>query len=515
MLRGSHRSRPQDHTIPVRYRVVGHFRSAASQPTGEMQSPSYPQLSRFLRIGQSRRTGALIVLVVVISICGRPMIDPSLESGSVAAPIAASASSPAATSMAAVAASPNGGGWNSDAQGSVTQFGGSASYGSVEQRLNRPVVGMAASSTGGGYWLVASDGGVFSFGDARFYGSRAASGLNEPFVGMVPSTDGLGYWLAGQDGLIYPFGSATSVNPTTPRNSRIAFGIAMNDPTTGSLFRNYQSTTGNTPNFINYYQDPWSSAVPVISPAEPIMFSANNSLTESEGIVPVISWGTNAISLQSILSGRYDAYIDSSASQVKAYPGSVYIRLDWEMNGPWSGWNPANQSPGTTPATFVAFWRYVVTRFRSDGVTNTKWVWSPNVDAGNGSMAEFYPGADYVDMVGLDGYNKGDFPWESFGQLFQSSYNEIVNLAPGKPVMIAETSSLEANSTQSAQGLSKATWIQQMAAHIPGSMPAVTALCWYEQPVGGQDFRVESSASSLASLREYILDNPIFQGRLP
>jgi beta-mannanase len=291
----------------------------------------------------------------------------------------------------------------------------------------------------------------------------------------------------------------------------------VDDPTypkTGNIFQGYLKAVGSDPNFVEYYQDSWSQVEPVAPPGEPIMFAATNALTQGDNTVPVISWGTNAIPLEEILAGDYNNYIDSSATQVKEYPGPVFIRLDWEMNGAWSGWNPANQPTGTTPATFVAFWRYVVTRFRADGVTNANWIWSPNVDDGDSSMDSYYPGASYVNLVGLDAYNKGDFPWASFGQIFQSSYDEITSLAPGIPVMISETATLEATPAQAARGYSKAQWIQQMASYIPTNMPAVRALCWYEQPVGNQDFSVESSPTSLAAWQRYVVGNPTYQGRL-
>jgi hypothetical protein len=427
-----------------------------------------------------------------------------------------------------MAATPDGHGyWLVASDGGVFTFGDATFHGSTGAiHLNEPIVGMAATPDGQGYWLVASDGGVFTFGDATFHGSTGAIHLNAPIVGMAGTGDGLGYTLIGGSGKIYPFGDAATNPPDPAGNSqgpptsgrKIALGIAVDDPTyptVGNVFQGYRAAVGSLPGFVEYYQDPWSTTLPVRLPAEPIMFDATNRLTEADALIPVISWGTNDIPLTDILSGEYDTYLDASAEQVKAYPGTVYIRLDWEMNGSWSRWNPANQPSGVTPATFVTFWRFVVDRFRADGVTNAKWIWSPNVDNGDGSMVSFYPGADYVDMVGLDGYNKGDFPWSSFQQIFEGSYREITSLAPGKPVMIAETSSLEATSTQAAEGFSKAQWIRDMAAYIPANMPAVVALCWYEQPVGQQDFRVESSAASLAAFKQYVVDNSAYQGRLP
>jgi hypothetical protein len=64
------------------------------------------------------------------------------------------------------------------------------------------------SHPGGGYWLVGADGGVFSFGDAHFYGSMGGQRLNEPVVGMAATPDGGGYWLVGADGGVFSFGDA-------------------------------------------------------------------------------------------------------------------------------------------------------------------------------------------------------------------------------------------------------------------------------------------------------------------
>jgi hypothetical protein len=312
-------------------------------------------------------------------------------------------------------------------------------------------------------------------------------------------------------------GFAQAVVPVLPQRT-IALGVAVDDPTyptTGNVFQHYVATVGRQPAFVEYYQDPWSSTVPVVAPGEPIMFGPTNALTRANDLTPVISWGTNGIPLRDVIAGHYDAYLDASAQEVKAYGSRVYIRLDWEMNGTWSGWNPAQQPAGTTPATFVAFWRHVVARFRTDGATNVRWIWSPNVDDGHRSMAPFYPGSDVVDMVGLDGYNKGDLSWAGFGQIFQPSYHEVTAVAPGKPVMIAETASLEATPTEAGQGASKAKWIRQLARYLTQRMPAVSALCWFEQPVGTSDFRVESSSASLGAWKRYVADRPAFQGTLP
>jgi hypothetical protein len=99
--------------------------------------------------------------------------------------------------------------WMTGADGSVFNFGGAGSYGSLTgTTLNKPIVTMAATPTGLGYWLVATDGGIFSFGDAKFFGSTGGIPLNKPIVGMAATPSGRGYWMVASDGGIFSFGDA-------------------------------------------------------------------------------------------------------------------------------------------------------------------------------------------------------------------------------------------------------------------------------------------------------------------
>jgi hypothetical protein len=102
------------------------------------------------------------------------------------------------------------------ADGGVFTFGAALYRGSVPElivnhvleRLNAPVVGIAATPTGNGYWLAASDGGVFAFGDAAFLGSAGGLHLNAPVLGIAGTPDGAGYWLVAADGGVFTYGSA-------------------------------------------------------------------------------------------------------------------------------------------------------------------------------------------------------------------------------------------------------------------------------------------------------------------
>ncbi|HEV7678346.1 MAG TPA: PQQ-binding-like beta-propeller repeat protein [Candidatus Dormibacteraeota bacterium] len=109
-----------------------------------------------------------------------------------------------------MAATPSGHGyWLVASDGGIFAFGDAPFAGSMGgQRLNAPIVAMAATPSGGGYWMVASDGGIFAFGDAVFAGSTGGTRLNAPIVGMAATPSGHGYWLVASDGGVFTFGDA-------------------------------------------------------------------------------------------------------------------------------------------------------------------------------------------------------------------------------------------------------------------------------------------------------------------
>jgi len=236
----------------------------------------------------------------------------------------------------------------------------------------------------------------------------------------------------------------------------------------------------------------------------------------SHGSVPMITWMSDdytiagypnprvegAYSNQRITSGGFDAFIRDWADGLKATGRLVLLRLDHEMNGNWYAWAPGIN--GNTPASYVAMWRHVHDVFVEEGATNVRWVWSPNVDyPGAMPFEAMYPGDDYVDWVGLDGYNwgmsNGYTPWRSFTGVFGASYFRLARLTT-KPLMIAEVGCVEVGAPP---GLSKAAWIHSMLqSELVTHFPRVQAFVWFDQDNrNGQDFRIGSSAASQSAFR--------------
>lgn len=63
--------------------------------------------------------------------------------------------------------------------------------------------------------------------------------------------------------------------------------------------------------------------------------------------------------------------------------------------------------------------------------------------------------------------------WQSFSAVFASSYSKLLQLAPTKPILVAETSSEES-------GGSKADWITDLlSVQLPQNFPRIKALVWF------------------------------------
>ncbi len=217
------------------------------------------------------------------------------------------------------------------------------------------------------------------------------------------------------------------------------------------------------------------------------------------GSIPLLTWAPRALhenenqppfALRRIINGEYDAYITEFARAVKRWEHPLFLRFAHEMNGNWYPWS--EKANGNRPGEYVRAWRHVHDIFDREKVSNAAWVWCPSRKNTNlRKLSELYPGDQYVDWLGMDGYNdtrkKG---WQSLDEVFGELYRKITGLS-SRPVMIGEFSSMES-------GGSKAGWIRQaFTESLPKHFPHVYAVVWLNHNFGGGlDWRIESSTES-------------------
>jgi mannan endo-1,4-beta-mannosidase len=220
------------------------------------------------------------------------------------------------------------------------------------------------------------------------------------------------------------------------------------------------------------------------------------------GTIPFFNWASQSVpskarepryQLADLNRGAYDEYIEDFAEQVKEWDETFFLRFDWEMNGFWFPWG--GEVNGNKPKQFVKAWRHVRDIFTRVGATKVTWVWCPNVDfTGKLTPIErLYPGDAYVDWTCLDGFNWGETRnsagWQTFDEIYHSTYRRVLKIAGGKPMLIGEMASEE-------RGGSKAQWIRKTLRTIPSRYPKVRGVIWFDENDRGMHWPIESSAKA-------------------
>jgi hypothetical protein len=205
-------------------------------------------------------------------------------------------------------------------------------------------------------------------------------------------------------------------------------------------------------------------------------YIAWNTSFDPRAVSTAWSYGTT---LAAIADGRSDAYITTFAAAVRALNLPVAISFGHEMNGNWYPWG----SSQTTAAEFVAAWRHIHNLFIQAGASNVIWVWNPNIVNGlpQVQLRPYWPGASYVDWVGVTGYFPATGP-ETFASLYGPSLAEIKRFT-AKPIIIAETSvETGPSELQAARSL-----VAGVRRHRD-----VLGFIWFDFNKGGVDWQIES-----------------------
>ncbi len=200
--------------------------------------------------------------------------------------------------------------------------------------------------------------------------------------------------------------------------------------------------------------------------------------------------------LKLVAEGHFDDYFKQWAEAARVYGKVFYLRFGFEMNGDWFEW-------GMQPDIFKKAWHRVHRIFSEAGAKNVKWIFSPNVLWGDKTFAKdvepYYPGEEWVDVVGLDGYNFGDHHdiyhhWQSYDEVFEKSIEALG--AFSKPLWITEISS--------APGSAKAAWVSDFLQKFKTDS-RLKAFIWFQYDKREErepDWRIQSDSQSLKVFRK-------------
>jgi beta-mannanase len=197
-----------------------------------------------------------------------------------------------------------------------------------------------------------------------------------------------------------------------------------------------------------------------------------------------------------ILDGAYDSFIANYAKTVADFGHPVLFRLGNEMNGDWCPYSGFSLS--RDPQLYIELYRYVYAFFEAAGAKNVIWVWNPNSksfpDFTWNNELMYYPGDQYVDVIGLTAYNTGNYyrseKWTSFADLYDNFYYGYVEKYD-KPMMITEFASATV-------GGDKIQWVTDMFRHIKYYDMIKVAVWW-----DGADYDSNGNVA-----RSYYIDDP-------
>jgi mannan endo-1,4-beta-mannosidase len=137
------------------------------------------------------------------------------------------------------------------------------------------------------------------------------------------------------------------------------------------------------------------------------------------------------------LNKKWLVQVDEIAGYLKQLQAKnipVLWRPYHEMNGVWFWWGDKKGEEG-----YQKLWKSMYDRFTNHHkLNNLLWVWNANAprdipEDEAFSYKDFYPGHDFVDILATDVYHS-DYE--------QKDYNELLNLAEGKPIALGEVGTL-------------------------------------------------------------------------
>ncbi|WP_331156715.1 discoidin domain-containing protein [Steroidobacter sp.] len=121
--------------------------------------------------------------------------------------------------------------------------------------------------------------------------------------------------------------------------------------------------------------------------------------------------------MQDIANGKYDRD-DPATGRHRVWPAildsfrkqgfrKLYLRIGWEQNGDWYGWQVRSEA---TRAAYIAAWRHVATLAHNYAIAHgmtIQTVWSPTASYTNDGIPEAnsYPGDSYVDVIAPTAYS--------------------------------------------------------------------------------------------------------------
>jgi len=230
--------------------------------------------------------------------------------------------------------------------------------------------------------------------------------------------------------------------------------------------------------------------------------------------------------MHSIVDGNWDGDLRRWCQGAAATGVPLLVDFGVEVNGEWFPWNGRWNGGGRTqgygdptypdgPERFRDAYRHIVDLCRAEGATNLTWFFHVDVGsypeaAWNSDFANYYPGASYVDWIGISDYGQlvpGE-RWEGFRERLDRVYAQLDALAaPGdKPIAVLEYGARESKRKPG----KKAGWLRTAIETVLSERyPRIAALSyWHERWRNGDgsvsNLRIDSSRRARRAYRSAV-----------
>ena len=216
------------------------------------------------------------------------------------------------------------------------------------------------------------------------------------------------------------------------------------------------------------------------------------------GIVPVLSWEPwdnqagliqPEYSMDEIAGGRHDDFVRSWARDIATLESPVVLRFAHEMNGHWYPWSAYRN--GNSPEAYVRAWRHLHQVFEEEGASNVIWCWSVNVNRflPNRPFESYYPGDDFVDVIGISGYSVRED--DDFVTVYGTTFDELAELTE-KPVLVTEIG----------VGGNRETRPSRIESLLTGlaTDPTVIGYVWFQKSKR-EDWKIDATSETLRAYR--------------
>ncbi len=168
------------------------------------------------------------------------------------------------------------------------------------------------------------------------------------------------------------------------------------------------------------------------------------------GYTSFINLGSNATAAD-IINGLRDKEIGYVVEFYKSWIGlgdgrKAMIAPLQEMNGDWTVYGQQSTSDQYKQAYVYIYNKFLQNNINREDVW---WVFAPNgwndPNEPERQFENYYPGDEFVDVVGFSSYNYGyclpetSVKWETYAEMLEPFINRMETMAPTKPIIIAET----------------------------------------------------------------------------